>query len=502
MAILAYDLGTGGNKASLYENDGTLLAAVFEGYDTFYPQSGFHEQKPEDWKKAVIASTRKLLAMPGVSAETITCVALSGHSLGCVPLDENNQLLLDSTPIWSDSRAKTQADRFFLTRDYSQWYLKTGAGFPPAHYTIFKLLWDRENLPELFARMKTFLGTKDFINFWLTGRIATDFSYASGTGAYSLKDWDYDQEIIDASGLPRGIFPEILPSTEILGSLTPEAASELGLPETVKVVAGGVDNSCMALGARAFKNGRSYASLGSSSWIAVSDEKPILDTKFFPYVFAHVVPGQFASATAIFSAGTTLKWIRDFCCADLIEECEKTGENVYAKMMALANDSPIGARGLLLNPSFAGGSCLEPSSEMRGGIFNLDLSHSRADIIRAGLEGIALNLRKALDALGTLTQIAEPIVLVGGGAISPIWRQIYADAWNKIVEKTNIDQEAASLGAAALAAVGTGIWDSFEIIDHIHQTQDLILPKNPDAYESILKKFMKTAEMLSELANA
>ncbi len=501
MAILAYDLGTGGNKASLYDDNGTLTASVFEGYGTAYPESGFHEQKPEDWKKAVAVSTRKLLAKSGVNAENVAAIALSGHSLGCVPLDENGRLLLHSVPIWSDSRAGAQAKRFFETTDYLQWYLKTGAGFPSAHYTIFKLMWYRENMPEIFAKMKNFVGTKDFINFWLTGRVATDFSYASGTGAYSLKKREYDSEILNASELSPDIFPEIVPSTEILGSLTPEAASELGLPASVKVVAGGVDNSCMALGARAFKNGRSYASLGSSAWIAVSDEKPILDVGFFPYVFAHVVPGQFASAAAIFSAGTTLKWIKDVCCADLVAECEKSGENVYAKIISLAKDSPIGAKGLLLNPTFAGGSCLEPSAKMRGGLFNLDLSHSRADIVRAALEGVAMNLRKALDALETISKIEEPIVLVGGGAISPVWRQIYADAWRKTVEKTNIDQDAASLGAAALAAVGTGIWDSFDRIDALHQTQDLVKPKNPEAYEKILPNFLKTAEMLTELAN-
>jgi len=500
MTILAYDLGTGGNKASLYAEDGKLIASVFEGYETHYPQSGFHEQRPLDWKRAVVESTRKLFAQPEFDPQDVRAIALSGHSLGCVPLDADGKLLLDSTPIWSDSRAESQAVRFFETLDYAEWYRKTGAGFPPAHYTVFKLIWYRENLPEMFAKMKKFVGTKDFINYWLTGRIATDFSYASGTGAYALEAWGYDDGIIASAGLPREIFPEIVPSTEILGTLTPEAAEELGLPQNVQVAAGGVDNSCMALGARAFKNGRSYASLGSSSWIAVSDEKPLLDTKFFPYVFTHVVPGQFASATAIFSAGTTLKWIRDFCCGDLKAECAQTGENVYARMMELASRSPIGARGLLLNPTFAGGSCLEPSSKMRGGIFNLDLSHTREDVIRAALEGIALNLRKALDALGTLTRLEDSITLVGGGAISPIWRQIYADAFNKTVEKTNIDQDAAALGAAALAAVGTGIWENFDRIDTVHETQAVTRPEDPEAYEAIMPRFLETAEMLTRLA--
>ncbi len=497
MYILAHDLGTGGNKATLYSEEGILKKAVFEPYETFYPRSGFHEQKPEAWWNAVVRSTRRLMQETSVNPDEITAMALSGHSLGCVPLDEKGDLLLDATPIWSDSRAGKEAEEFFKTYDYHKWYTVTGAGFPPAHYTIFKLLWYKKHMPDVFQRMKKFVGTKDYINYRMTGRVATDYSYASGTGAYALEAWNYSGEILDAAGLSREIFPELVSSSEILGTLCASASEALGLPQHVRVAAGGVDNSCMALGARAYKNGRSYASLGSSSWIAVSDEKPLLDTHFFPYVFAHVVPGQFASATAIFSAGTTLKWIRDLCCGDLAEECAKSGKNVYERMMEVAATSPIGANGLLLNPTFAGGSSLEPSSGMRGGLFNIDLSNTRADVLRATLEGIAMNLRKALDALGSLTRLDEKIVLVGGGAISPIWRQIYADVFHKPVEKTNIDQDCAALGAAALAAVGTGLWANFDRIDVIHKTESIVTPRSPEVYEALLPAFLHTAEALS-----
>lgn len=510
--LLAYDLGTGGAKASLYENDGTLLAASFESYSTYYPQSGWHEQRPEDWRLAIIASTKKLLAETKADPNQVEAIALSGHSLGCVPLDKSGKLLLESTPIWSDSRAGDQAESYFKTNDYASWYRKTGAGFPPGLYTIFKLLWYKEHLPDMFEQMDKFIGTKDYVNFWLTGVAATDYSYASGCGGYSLTDWNYSEEIIESAGLPRSIFPELYPSTGVLGTLTAQAAAELGLPQTVKVCAGGVDNSCMALGAKAYTDGRSYASLGSSSWIAVSSSQPLLDDKFLPYVFAHVVPGQFASATAIFSAGTTLRWIRDNFCQDIIAKAEQTGQNAYALMMDEADKgSEIGARGLLLNPTFAGGSSLEPSSAMRGGLFNIDLSATRADVIRAALEGVALNLRKAFDALDSIlvkdaqsAASAQATLLVGGGAISPIWRRIYCDAWNRPVEKTNIDQDAAALGAAAIAAVGTGLWSDFSRLDEIHQTQEILtpIPENVEKYNQILPKFLQTADMLTELVNA
>ena len=509
--LLAYDLGTGGAKASLYDNQGNLLAASFDAYTTLYPQSGWHEQRQEDWKQAIIQSTKKLLADSKVKPAEIEAIALSGHSLGCVPLNAQGEVLLDATPIWSDSRAGAQAEKFFQTNDYPSWYKTTGAGFPPALYTIFKLMWYRDNLPEMFSQMTRFIGTKDYINYWLTGVIATDYSYASGCGAYSLTDWNYSDSIIEAADMPRSIFPDLYPSTAVLGTLTDQAAAELGLPKSVKVCAGGVDNSCMALGAKCYCSGRSYASLGSSSWVAVSDSQPLLNDTFKPYVFAHVVPGQFASATAIFSAGTTLRWIRDNFCKDIIAESEKTGENAYALMMKeAAEHSEIGAKGLILNPSFAGGSSLEPSSEMRGGLFNIDLSHTRADVIRAALEGVALNLRKAIDALDSCraegakenNTAPAPILLVGGGAISPIWRRIYTDAWNRPVEKSNIDQDAAALGAAAVAAVGIGLWKDFSRLDEIHKIQEALQPdaQNAEKYNQILPRFVQSAQALTQMA--
>ena len=143
-------------------------------------------------------------------------------------------------------------------------------------------MWYRDSEPELFGKIDKIIGTKDYINYRLTGRIATDFSYASGCGAYNLANWAYDEELVAATGLPLSLFPEILPSTEILGTLTPEAAEALGLPKGVKVACGGVDNSCMALGARNIAEGRVYASLGSSAWIAVSSAQPLLDGRRNP----------------------------------------------------------------------------------------------------------------------------------------------------------------------------------------------------------------------------
>lgn len=499
--IVACDLGTGGNKASLYDAEGQLLAAEFVPYETSYPQPGWHEQAPQAWWRSVVESTRRLIARRPEAAERAGCFALSGHSLGCVPLDSSGTVLRTSTPIWSDKRASAQADAFFKQVDPAAWYRRTGNGFPAPHYTLFKIMWYRDHEPGMFSRTSKIIGTKDYVNYRLTGCTATDYSYASGLGAYDLLAWDYADDLLEAADLSRDLLPEIVPSTEILGTLTGEAAAALGLPVTCKVVCGGVDNSCMALGARAFTEGRTYASLGSSAWIAVSSAKPLLDDAAKPYVFAHVVPGMFASATAIFSCGTTLKWVRDELCKNIVKRAEVEGADPYDLMAELARTSPAGARGLLFNPSMAGGSSLDASPHIRGGFFGLDLAHTQADVVRSVFEGIALNLRIVLDALRGLGEVKGEMVVVGGGSRSGFWRQVFADAFAMPVVKTTVGQEAGSLGAAAVGAVGVGLWKDMSAIDRIHERVSVETPRPREAeiYEGLLPVFKRISCDQAEL---
>jgi xylulokinase len=502
--ILAYDLGTGGNKASLYDAAGNLLASVFSPYDTEYPQAGWHEQRPEAWWKSVVQSTRQILATPGIVKENIRALAISGHSLGCVPLDRHGRLLRDATPIWSDTRPASEAAKYFEKIDSTHWYRLTGNGFPPPHYTIFKILWYREHEPEMYRQIAHILGTKDYINFRLTGRIATDYSYASGAGVYDLLGWKYSDELLAAAGIPHTLLPAIVPSTEIIGTLTPSAAAELGLPHQVKVACGGVDNSCMALGARAMGEGAIYASLGSSMWIAVSSSKPLLHDAVKPYAFTHVVPNMFTSAVAIFCGGSALRWVRDQFCKLIVNQANASGRDPYDIMTELAAQSPVGSRRLMFNPSLAGGSSLEPSRSIRGAFLGLDLGHTQSDMIRATLEGIALNLRLALDELRKLGPVASEMIVVGGGSRSALWRQIFADALEMDIIRTNVGQEAGSLGAAALAAVGSGLWPDFSPISHIHQIESFSRPNldHMAAYRRLLPIFQQARIDLSRLGDA
>jgi len=502
--ILSFDLGTGGNKAALYDVYGNCLASTFVPYPTHYPNVGWHEQKPVDWWNAVVESTRLLLQSSGVDKDEIDCIGISGHSLGAVPVDKDGILMREETPIWSDIRAQEETEEFFKTIDQDEWYLTTGNGFPPACYTVFKVMWYRNHEPEMWRRVHKILGTKDYINYKLTGRMLTDYSYASGTGIYDLRGWEYNQKFVNASGIAPEVWPEIVPSTHILGRVLPEAAERMGISTETLVVCGGVDNSCMALGAKNIRAGRVYTSLGSSAWIAVSSDQPVLDKKYKPYVFAHVIPQMFTSAVSIFSAGTSFTWVRDNICNDLYLSPEAATSNIYSIMDEEAEKAPIGSNKLLFNPSLAGGTSQDASAHIRGAYIGLDLKHGKPELIRAALEGIAMNLRLRLDLLRKYTHLEDEILFVGGGAKSRFFLGIFADVFDTRVVKTSIDQDAAALGAAALAAVGCGLWEDYDKIDKIHKTIEVVEPnkENNRKYENLLPVFNLAAEYQAKIGDA
>lgn len=497
MHFISYDLGTGGVKASLFTQDMETLAKIFIPYPTYYPAAGWHEQRPEDWWNAVCESSRRLLEAAGIAPGEVGCVALSGHSLVTVPVDREKNTLLQQVPIWSDTRPTEQVKRFFRTVDEERWYMETGNGFPPACYSVFKLMWLKETQPELFSRIHKVLGSKDYINFRFTGELYTDPSYASGIGAYDLKKQALDPELLEAAGLSADLFPPIVPSHRIIGAVTPEAAAQCGLAAGTPVACGGVDNACMALGAVGAEQGKVYVSLGSSSWIPINSDRPVLDAKRRPYVFAHIQEGMYTSAYSIFAGGSSLQWIRDQLCNEL------TGGDAYAIMDQWADQVPLGANGVIFNPSLAGGTRQDKSVNIKGAFVGMHLGTTRADLIRAGLEGIALNLRLSLEALREQVEVSDRFLFCGGGSKSKVWMQMFADVFNAEIIKTNIDQDAAALGAAAICARATGCWEDYSRIPSLHQVQCTFRPdaQQAQAYEGLLKQFVHVSEVLADLGD-
>ncbi|MEE8593735.1 MAG: FGGY family carbohydrate kinase [Candidatus Bipolaricaulota bacterium] len=502
--VIGFDLGTSGCKAILMDADGNVLAVADASYSTYYPTPGRREQDPNAWWDAVVQCTKTLLENAGVSSSAIACCGVSGHSLGVVPVGEDGGVLLNRVPIWSDGRADAEAAAFFERVDECQWYAETGNGFPRQLYAVFKMMWYLKRMPDLFRRTAHFLGTKDYINLRLTGKCATDPSYASGSGLFSLHRMKYVDGFVDASGIPSRVLPNILSAHTVLGCLTDAAAAELGLTTSTRVVIGGVDNACMALGAKSYVDGSWYVALGSSSWIAVSSTHPILDSYLRPYVFAHVVPEQYTSALSMFSAGTSLQWIINTLCASLVERARKTKADLYEILSQAAAQSPLGANGLLFDPTMAGATAMGGTSVRRGALLGLELRHGEADILRAALEGIGFELRYVFEHLRVLANLDGEMLLVGGASRSSFWREVLADILGVRVRKTSVDQQAASLGAAALAAVGCGLWEGFDQVDEIHTTESIAVPK-PHAqsrYDDLYHLYLRASESRLEIDKA
>lgn len=499
MKLISYDLGTGGVKASLYDGALHTLAKSFIEYETVYPGPDMHEQRPEDWWTGVVHSTRVLLERSGTAPSEIACVALSGHSLVSVPVDARNRVLQAQVPIWSDTRAQAEAAAFFTRIPERDWYMATGNGFPAPCYSIFKLMWLKAHEPELFARVHRVLGSKDYINFRLTGQIATDWSYASGTGAYDLKAGRMRPDFLEAAGLPADLFPTPDAPHRIVGTVTGEAARETGLCAGTPVACGGVDNACMALGAVGPVPGRVYTSLGSSSWIPVNSAQPVLDAEKRPYVFAHIQEGLFTSAFSIFAGGSSLRWARETLCRDIADD-----GRAYQIMDGWAEQVPLGSNGIFFNPSLAGGTSQDKSIHIRGAFVGLHLGTTREDMIRAVMEGITLNLRLSLEALGAHTALSGPLLICGGGSRSPFWMQMFADVFGREIVKSNIDQDAASIGAAAIAARAVGLWRDYGGIDGLHQIERRCAP-DPDRaarYEALFPVFRHICGVAADLGDA
>lgn len=478
--VLAFDLGTGGCKSSLWTEAGSCIGETVVPYPTLHPAPGRAEQRLADWWDAVAGSSRLLLQEHPGARDTVAGIALSGQSLGMVLLDAQRRPLEETTPIWSDTRGADATGAVFGRIAEEEWYLRTGNGFPPGLYPLFKAAWYRRERPDVWGRARHVLGSKDWINLRLTGEIATDHSYASGSGAYSLAAGAYDAELLDAGGLDPALLPDPRESADTVGALLPDAAEALGLRAGVPVFAGAVDNACMALGSLGTREGRIYAALGSSSWMTVTTAAPILDVESRPYVFRHAIPGLHISALSTFSSGTSFDWLRSLL----------LGGAAVPDVIALAEPVARGADGVLFLPMLAGGTPLEGGPAARGAFTGLDLGTGPAQLVRATLEGIAFALRRSLDRMRSLSGSAEELVVSGGGSRSPLWNRIYADVLDTTLVRTSVDQQAATLGAATIAFAGLGAWD-FADAERPHTVLERVRP-DPDAvreYEPIRAAF-------------
>ena len=350
--ILAHDLGTSGNKATLYGVDGTLRCSVVCDYPTYTPQDRFVEQDPMDWWGAVCRGTRELLEKAKAAPEEGLCVSFSGQMMGCLPVDAQGNPLRRSI-IWADTRAATQEKEMIDRVGQAHGYRITGHRLS-ASYSVAKLMWVRENEPEVYRRTAKMLHAKDFIIRKLTGCFVTDYSDASGTNLLDIEKRAWSQEMLTALEISESLLPEVRRSCDAAGGVTAEAARETGLLEGTPVIIGGGDGSCACVGAGVVRPGRAYNVLGSSSWISLAAEKPLFDEKMRTFNWLHLDETLYTPCGTMQAAGYSYAWFRDQLGQMEKQEAARDGGSAYERLNRLAEGSAPGANGVLFLPYLLG----------------------------------------------------------------------------------------------------------------------------------------------------
>lgn len=494
--IIAHDLGTTGNKATLYDQNGALTGSDFVGYATDYAQTGWAEQNPEDWWRAVCRSTQVLLQKTRVKPAEIAGVTFSGQMMGCVPLDARARPLR-SAIIWADQRATEQTRWVGERVDPAAMYQITGHRLSPA-YSLEKILWLRDHQPDIFKETFKFVHAKDAIVARLTGQFVTDPSDASGMNLFDLRQGRWSDQILEATAFDPARLPEVRASTEVVGEVRPDVAEAVGLVAGTPVVIGGGDGACAAAGAGVVREGAAYTYVGSSAWIALATAQPIFDPEQRTFTFCHLVPGMFMPIGTMQAAGASYQWAREQLAELEKQAAETVGLSPYELMNLKAESSAPGANGLIFLPYLLGERSPRWNPNARGAFVGLTIRHTRADMLRAVLEGVTFNLRLILETLTRQGAAIETMRLIGGGARGRFWNELMANIFGLPVQRLTILEEATSMGAALAGGVGVGLYPDFSLAEAMNPVAKTIEPDpaSQATYESLLPVFEVTYQAL------
>ena len=465
-ALLGIDLGTTGVKAALFgADDGQLIASAFFDYPLYHPQPGWAEQQPADWWKATIAAIRACLeeaASHGVTPADVRGVGLSGQMHGVVLLDEQSMVLRPCI-IWADQRSEPQC-RWMTERVGAARLIDYVSNPALPGFSAPKALWVRDNEPEIFARARTLLLPKDYVRFLLTGIKAMEISDAAGTCLLDVKRGEWSREVLDAIGFDPSLLPPVVPADKICGTITAQVAQLTGLIEGTPVAGGGADNACGAVGNGVVRAGLALVSIGTSGVVLAHTDSPQVDRSGpVPRVhtFNHAVPHAWYLMGVTQGAGLSLRWVRDNIGLPEMAMERWTGVDAYSTLVQEAERVPAGSDGLLFLPYLQGERTPHLDAYARGGWIGLTASHDRRHLVRSVLEGVAFSLKDCFAIIQEQGLTLEQVRATGGGAKSPLWRQIIADVLGVELVTTNA-QEGPAFGAALLAGVASGVYSSVQ----------------------------------------
>lgn len=472
-ALLGIDVGTSGTKTVLFDEKGRPLASHTEEYPMLQPQNGWAEQQPEDWWRALVLAIRSVLSKSGLPAYEIAGVGLSGQMHGLVMLGKDDEVLRPAI-IWCDQRTGEECDD--LNRIIGpRRMIEITANPPMTGFTASKILWVQKHEPEIYDKCVKILLPKDYIRFKLTGEFATEVSDASGMQLMDVPGRVWSNELLSKLNIDKSMLGRIYESPDVTGKVSRQAAGETGLAEGTIVVGGAADNAAAAIGTGVTAEGSPFTTIGTSGVIYAVSNEPHVDMEGRVHTLCASVPGKWTVMSCTQAAGLSLKWLRDTCCAPEMAKAEGQGIDPYVIMSKLAEGVPAGAGKLVFLPYLMGERSPHPDADCRGVFFGLSAMHTRANMIRAVMEGVSYSLLECVDVLREMGVPVQGMTICGGGSRSPLWRQMLADLYECPVHTLKVD-EGASLGAALLAGVGAGIFSSVEETSSIVQKNEPVFP--------------------------
>ncbi len=474
--VLGLDVGTSGTKAIAMDETGRLLASALVEYPLHSPKPGWAEQDPADWRRAAFEALSKLAS--AINPADVKGIGLTGQMHGSVFLDENNEVLRPAL-LWCDQRTAAQCD--WITEKVGAARLIEMVSNPAlTGFTAPKILWLRDNEPQVYEKVRKVLLPKDYIRWVLTGEYATDVADASGTLLFDVKNRCWHKELLSILGIDPAMLPKSYEGPEVTGVLSAEAAARTGLPAGIPVVAGGGDQAANGVGCGIVRRGVVSASLGTSGVMFAFAENVSTDPEGRVHTFCHSVPGKWHIMGVVLSAAGSLQWFRNQLWAGEWAAAKAAGREVYEEITAAAADAPRGAEGLLFLPYLTGERTPHKDPFARAAFIGLSLRHTKAHMSRAVLEGVAYAMNDSTEIIRGMGVEVSEARCSGGGARSALWRQIMADANNAPMVTINVD-EGPAYGAAILAAVAAGLHGNVEsACDAIIRETDRINPQ-PEA---------------------
>jgi xylulokinase len=448
--VLGIDTSTTATKAVLVDEAGAVAGIGVADYGYDVPRPLWSEQSPQLWWDGTIAAIRSVLTSSGVDADAVAAVGLTGQMHGLVLLDDA-EVVLRPAILWNDQRTGAQCDLIRGVIGPERLVRITGNDALTG-FTAPKLVWVRDNEPDVWRRVAHVLLPKDYVRLRLTGEHAIDKADGAGTQLFDLAARDWSAEVTEALGIEHRWLPRTFEGPEITGFVTNLAAEATGLRAGTPVVAGGGDQSANAVGVGAVSPGVVALSLGTSGVVFAATEAPLYEPAGRVHAFCHAVPGRWHMMAVMLSAAGSLRWFRDALAPGV----------AFGDLVEPAAAVPPGSDGLLFLPYLTGERSPHPDPLARGAFVGLTIGHDRRHLTRAVLEGVAFGLRDGLDLMTTAGMPApSQIRASGGGIVSPLWRQILADVLEADIATVNTS-EGAAYGAAVLAAVGAGWFETVE----------------------------------------